>query len=480
MWRNALILVLVGLLVVSTGGNVLLLRQTLDQQTTENRLRQRAVAAENGQASLQAQLDQLRSAAASGAQGTAGGAAAAAPPSAPLPGQGTASGADPSALRQIEGEVAGLRGLTPKKSVPLRFLSQDALQRYFVDNFNRDYLPNERESDQKLLSTLGLLNEGDSVVQILLDVLQEQVIGMYNEDDKAMYLVGEDTTFGPEEKATFAHEYTHALQDQYFGLRQLSPKHPDNDDRALAIQALTEGDAVLIQRLWAQQMLSSDEQNELGQSSSSGQSSVLFSAPLFLREQLLFPYTEGYNFVRQMYQAGGGYPGVDAVFLHPPDSTAQILHPDKYRNHVAPIEVTLPDLSLQLGSGWRTIRSSVMGELNLRLVLEQLTDQTRAVRGSSGWAGDRWQLLEKDGRQALVLSTVWDSDNDARNFYDTFGLALRNRFAGARQDAQTATRQALTAATGASDLRRDGQKVVAVISFDRPSSDAIDAALGQP
>src|SRR5438105_8051601 len=239
MWRTYVILVLVGLLLVSTGGNIVLLRQTVDGrdlQSENDRLRQRAVAAENAQANLQAQLEQLKSA-------TPG--ASASPASAPIPTIG--SGApDRTLLVQIENEVAGLRGLSPKTNLPVRFLSQNDLQKYFFDSFNKDYLPNERESDQKLLQTLGLLNQGDNVVDILLGVLQEQVIGVYNQDEKVMYLVSEGQ-FGPAEKDTFAHEFTHALQDQYFDLGKLSPKHPDNDDRSLAIQALIEGDAVLMQ-----------------------------------------------------------------------------------------------------------------------------------------------------------------------------------------------------------------------------------------
>src|SRR5207244_6859426 len=103
------------------------------------------------------------------------------------------SGGDAALLQQIETNVATLRGLQPKAQVPLRFLDQPALQRYFVDRFNQDYLPSERESDQKLLETLGLVGKGESVTQLLLDVLQEQVIGVYNQDDKAMYLVASDT-----------------------------------------------------------------------------------------------------------------------------------------------------------------------------------------------------------------------------------------------------------------------------------------------
>ncbi len=470
MWRSYVICVLIGLLLVSTGGSVLLMRQVVSAQSDANRLRQRLAAAESAQASLQQQIDRLGVAATPGARPTPGAAAV------PVPTVAVLGGPDQALLQRIEDDVSGLRGLQPKAQVPLRFLDQPALQRYFVDRFNQDYLPSERESDQKLLETLGLVGKGESVTQLLLDVLQEQVIGVYNQDDKAMYLVASDTgQFGPQEKATFAHEYTHALQDQYFDLPTLAPKHPENDDRSLAIQALTEGDATLMQRLWAQERLSQDEITQLGQG---GADSKLLSAPLFLREQLLFPYSDGFNFIRQIYQSGGGYAGVDDVFRNPPDSTAQILHLDKYRSHTKPIDVTLPDLSQgSLGDGWRTINSNVLGELDIRLILSQLTDSTHGVRGSAGWAGDRWELLEKDGHQALVISTVWDTANDATNFFQTFAMAMKNRFPAAKEEEASSTRQALTAATAATEVRRNGQAVLAVISFDRPSAEAIVTAV---
>jgi hypothetical protein len=132
-----------------------------------------------------------------------------------------------------------------------------------------------------------------------------------------------------------------------------------------------------------------------------------------------------------------------------------------------------------LGPGWRKIGSNVLGELDLRLIMQQLTDETRAVRGATGRGGDRWLLLDKDGRSAFVLKSVWDTDNDARDFFDTFGLAMRNRFAGAKQEEASATRQALTASTAATDVRRDGRGVLVVVSFDRASADQIIAAIQQ-
>src|SRR4029453_2185891 len=101
---------------------------------------------------LQNQIEQLRSQ--PGASAVPGAAAAPAPT--------VAAGPDRTLLQRIQDQVARYRGLQPKADVPLRFLDEQALRQYFVDNFERDYLPNERESDQKLLTTLGLLNQNES------------------------------------------------------------------------------------------------------------------------------------------------------------------------------------------------------------------------------------------------------------------------------------------------------------------------------
>ncbi len=537
MWRNFVICVLIGLLIATSLSSLTLFRQTQTTQSQTDQLRQQAVAAQATSTGLQQQVEQLKgatptpdagnaivsqpatdpaaaSASGSGAVTQPGGnpnavqpagnsnaaqpagnaivtppadnaaptptpqsvsVAPVVPPptsvSAPAP---TVTSGDSPIIQQIESDVVNLRGLQPKDSVPIQFLDQNALTALYVNRFNQDYLPSERESDQKLLTTLGVIGPNDNVMQILLGVLQEQILGLYNQDDKTMYLLADNGQFGAEEKDTFAEEYDHALQDQYYDLSTLAPEHPDNDDRSLAVQALIQGDATLMQRLWAQQNLTQDELSQLGQG---GNTSKLFSAPLFLREQLLFPYSDGYNFVKQIYQTSG-YAGVDDVFRDPPQSTAQILHIDKYRNHVTPVLVDLPDLSQgTLGDGWREISSNVFGELDLRLILTQMTDTTSGVRGASGWSGDRWELLEKGGQQALVSKSVWDSDADATTFFQTFSQAMQNRYFGAQVEAASDSRAALTTSNAATEVRKNGSTVVAVISFDRPSAEAIANAV---
>ena len=478
MWRTLLALVTTGFLLVSIGGNVILFRQAAQNAADADRLRARARAAEDAQAALQAQLDQLR-AQGQGTGATAqpqGGSGASAPPSVPGSSVGVPSpgGPDRRLLLLIEDQVVAIRGLPKKADVPLKFLDQAALRQYFVQSFEKDYLPQERESDQKLLQTLGYVRPSENLVAILLDLLQEQVIGTYNEDEKAMYLVGDQAQFGTEEKVTFAHEFNHALQDQSFDLNLLAPKHGGNNDRSLAVHALVEGDAVLLQRLWAQDNLTQSEIQQLGQG---GDTSKLDQAPLIVQAELLFPYTEGFAFVRDAYQRGG-YKAVDDVFRNPPDSTEQILHPEKYRSREKPVDVRLPDLAQQLGAGWRKIDENTLGELDLRIWLQQYGDRGRATQAAAGWGGDRWQLLEQAGKQAIALRTTWDTENDAREFFDAYTSGLANRFKGAQQEAASPMRQALTATDAATDVRRNGKDVLIVVSFDRDSADSLTNAVG--
>src|ERR1700680_2300198 len=100
MWRSYVICVLIGLLLVSSGGSVLLMRQVVTAQSDADRLRQRVAAAESAQASLQQQIDRLSIAATPGARPTPG------VPAAPVPTVAIA-GTGRALLQGIEDDVSG-------------------------------------------------------------------------------------------------------------------------------------------------------------------------------------------------------------------------------------------------------------------------------------------------------------------------------------------------------------------------------------
>jgi hypothetical protein len=179
----------------------------------------------------------------------------------------------------------------------------------------------------------------------------------------------------------------------------------------------------------------------------------------------------------------GGYEAVNRAFGDPPHSTEQIIHPEKYLTHEEPVDVSLPDLAAALGPGWTLLRSDVLGELDVRILLEQFGDPVTAAKGSEGWGGDRYAFLENAaGQDALLISTAWDSEGDAGEFFDLYADTVRRRYgARASRTADSPARIAWATPNGALLLQRWGPRVgVAIASDDRTANSLIAAISPAP
>jgi hypothetical protein len=231
-----------------------------------------------------------------------------------------------------------------------------------------------------------------------------------------------------------AHELTHALQDQHFNLRRFEKWPPGDSDAELAAHSLIEGDATLTMTIYMAKnpLVALAFARSLG---SSGMSSEQFNqAPRALRESLVFPYLQGMEWTRQLYKRGG-WNMVSEAFTRLPQSTEQILHPEKYFSYERPLKVVLPDLRNVLGPNWKRIDSDVNGEWSYYLILDQfLNSPTESRRAAAGWAGDRYALYEgpKLGQVFLEQIAAWDTENDAREFFDAYVKRTELRYPGAR------------------------------------------------
>jgi hypothetical protein len=289
-----------------------------------------------------------------------------------------------------------------------------------------------------------------------------------------MYLIAAQETLSADDRVTFAHEYDHALQDQQFDLNVLAPDHPDNLDRSTAVHGLIEGDAVLTMLQWARSGLTPEEAQTLGQSGDAD--SGLADAPLILRESLVFPYSAGYAFVQRLY-ADGGCQAVDAAFRDPPASTEQVLHPDKYAAREQPDAVVLPPLAPSLGGAWRELATNVQGELETRILIQQYQDRATADRASQGWGGDRFSVLTDGNRTALVLRTMWDSPQDASEFYDAYTASLGVRFAASGQATSPgAGRFAMSGGDYSVSVQRADREVLVLIGPDADNDSRLEGA----
>lgn len=350
-----------------------------------------------------------------------------APTPSPTPADTPVPDGDLAALfRQIEDQVLEMRGLPVKERLEPTILSEAEAREAIREHFEKDNPPAEVEISEEILRALNLLPADASLAELYIELLGSQVAGYYDPETQELVVVTREDRFGAMEKVTFAHEFTHALQDQNFDLEAITIDEWDQGDRSLARLAFIEGDATLLMTLWLTRHLAPEELRELLEVDPEAQA-ILDAMPAILRETLLFPYVQGLVFVNRLW-AEGGWEWVDRAYGRLPDSTEQILHPEKWEAGEQPVEVVLDAalIAAGMGDGWSGPRTDTLGEFQLSIWLEENgLASLEAQDAAAGWGGDRLAYVRgPDGAWGLVLATAWDTEADAAEFVDAAHVAV--------------------------------------------------------
>ncbi len=331
------------------------------------------------------------------------------------------------AADEIVQQVAGLRRLAPKAEIRKGIKTREEISEYLRRQVRKEYEEEYLQREGRLLEKLGLIPEGAQYEALVMKLLTEQVGGYYDPEEKVFYIAG----WLPldDQRPVMVHELTHALQDQHFDLERLMKEVRDrnNDDRALALKAVVEGDgmAVMLDYLLRPMQKTFDQLPDLVFVMRSqftlmdSQFAVFRDAPMFLKETLLFPYGYGAAFLQKVLAKNRSWSAVNAIYADLPESTEQVIHPEKYleaRDH--PVELKAADLARNLGDRWRVAYENCLGEFSLFLLLKAHLSEERARRAAAGWDGDRVLLVEDvGGRGSFVLfDSVWDSEDEAEEF----------------------------------------------------------------
>lgn len=345
---------------------------------------------------------------------------------------------DPGLLQGVMDSIADqtealreLESLTPPSR---RLIDQEQMAQLISKKLDEGYAPEEAHRDELVLTTLELIPPGLDLYQTMSALLGEQAAGLYDPDDETLYVstfLEGNGRMGPLEKSTFAHEYTHALQDQYFDLEALGMGAAEtdwDDDQLLAIQSLVEGDAALAMQQYMTAHLKPLELVKLiGQAVGMDQE-ALDRTPPYLRASLLFPYQEGLLFVGSLFQQGG-WAMVNTAYTDLPQSTEQIMHPERYP-HDVPQVVRLPSLADSLAPEWQLVGENVLGEFSLRAYLGTYLSQSQAAQAASGWDGDQYVVYQNATSQQalLVLLLAWDDEAEMAEFVTIYREYAQNRF----------------------------------------------------
>jgi len=342
-----------------------------------------------------------------------------------LAGASPSASAEPSLapaaeMAAIERQMRQLRGLPDPSIEPARLVTRDELAALLGSIFDRDWPAARVATDDLMLHGLGLLTADQEVRQLTERLYGDQVIGFYDPAERRMVVVVGAGGLTPEAEITYAHEYTHALQDAAFHVGSSGASLVGEDDRAAALVALEEGDASTAMVLWALDHLTPEELVGVTEVPIPATTGI----PAWMVHQLEFPYVAGAQFVGRLY-ASGGWDAVNAAFADPPVSTEQILHPDKYIANEVPDSVDAPAIVTALGSGWAERDQTTLGEAWIGIWLAGIgADQATADKASAGWGGDRIELASGPaGAWALAWRIHWDAPIEAQEFAAAYAAA---------------------------------------------------------
>jgi hypothetical protein len=320
-------------------------------------------------------------------------------------------------------------GLTYKSPPRLDTRSRAEVRQFLLAQLDDSATAAELRGQEMALKRLRLIKEEQSLRQIYLDVLEEQIAGFYDPRTDVLHVV--DSIDASIRGITVTHELVHALQDQYVRLDSIQDVR-GADDRQLAAHAVMEGQATLEQMIimfgsdfstlvpggWeAVRTVIREEQSRMPRFS---------AAPIVVQEMLLFPYISGADYVKRFKEAK---PGAN-VLENIPVSTEQLMHTGAFLTDVdEPTEVELPPLK-----GHTVLYQNTMGEFGTRIFLyEHLRRIDASVSGATGWDGDRYAVFQAGESTGLVWISVWDSKIEAAEFQNHVSDYLESSFQFARR-----------------------------------------------
>ena len=382
-------------------------------------------------------------------------------------------GAAPGVFDELMDQVAAVRGLEWKGPLDLKVVSRAELARKIKEATDRDADPAQLAAEEATLKLLGLIPDDLDYKRLIDDLLAEQVLGYYDPETKELF-VGSDSGDDLDARTRWiiAHEMTHALTDQVFnyGPATIRLDKEDRPEELAAYSALLEGDATLAQTQWAEQHLSTSEQAALLLGGGGSGVAAFLRAPPYIRRALYFPYNEGLSFVDGLYESGG-WAAVDAAYRNPPTSTEHILNPETYRAGQPSASPPLPDIAA--ASGCSGLRTGIVGQFDMRFLLDEHLPAADATRAADGWNGDAFSLVRCGSALGLVDRWRADGTTEATRLFDAL-----TRWAGPWAGGSgPGSDGRFSGPSGAGRIVRNGNTVDLVLADNAETADRLSRAL---
>jgi hypothetical protein len=280
--------------------------------------------------------------------------------------------------------------------------------------------------NDQVWEALLLIGEDSSTGQAFGDTYNSSVQGYYAPGTDNITIVSDSPT-PTIDRATLSHELVHALQDQN---GELGPS-PETQDRQLAQQSVSEGEANYIQ--WTYEDRCENRWQCISRPGSDGGESSGGAPTDGVFVTIYQPYATGPGLIDHQY-GQDRWDGVERLYERPPNSTEQVIHPERYPGE-EPVNVTVPDRS---SDEWDRFDhepvADTVGEASIfaMLYINDAVEPKEWYRyqsdASEGWGGDAVVPYRNgSGGYGYVWAIEWDSERDARQFETAYTSILEDK-----------------------------------------------------
>jgi len=163
-------------------------------------------------------------------------------------------------------------------------------------------------------------------------------------------------------------------------------------------------------------------------------------APIFLQQELTFPYRYGLDFEAELLQHGGKERAFNAVFASPPQSTRQIMQPETYLSGERMDPMPMPDYNKDF-KNYDRFDIGAIGEFDVAILVEQYAGVEASQKIYPQWRGGYYYAVRPKGDSSGTLGMMylsrWADAESAGAFAAIYAESLQGRYKQARDAAES-------------------------------------------
>jgi hypothetical protein len=348
-------------------------------------------------------------------------------------------------------------GLPVRHNVKRRLTSRDEVVSYLTKHMDDEDTKRMLRSEL-VLKKFGLVPRDFDLEKLMIALLREEVAGYYDPKTKTVNLL--DWVPMEEQEPVMAHELTHALQDQTIHLdkwmrkgdrdlaevkKDITSEDIENDEISDAREAVIEGQAQAMAFEYAiaptgHTITDSPalvEAMEEETTTGTGSTKVFNSAPIFMQEELTFPYSYGMEFIVQVLRKGGKEKAFADVLRDPPHTTRQIMEPETYLSGEKLDPMPVANFKQDF-KDYEKFDIGSMGEFDVAVLIEQFAGKAASKRMYPAWRGGYYYAAKTKGSSSgAAMSTAslgilyvsrWSDADKAAEFAAIYAHSLRQRY----------------------------------------------------